>query len=231
MPNFLEVQKLPVELFYLPISPTLNIYAEDTPGKENFTTIKGYAAKFNVYSNLLLRYNFDKGEVEEVYHVIKPGAFSKIFAGDIDVIFTKNHDWMNVIGRYTRVNGNVTVETLKIMNDETGLYFETEVSTKSAYSNDLIENIKRKEISANSFSAIINEDLTEWGEYNGKRLKIINEFSELKDISPVVWSAFPQTELTLSSYKKHREESEETIKKSKEDKDIYYNNLKLKLKL
>jgi HK97 family phage prohead protease len=227
--NYKEIEKLPFELFYLPFNDTqLSIYTEEDQenGDPNSVKVKGYAAKFNIYSNLLIRYNWDKGEMEEVYHIIKPGAFDNVMKKDLDVIFTKNHDWNNVIGRYTKKGEDIVVDTLKLGIDEIGLYFEANLSLKHTYASDLIENIKRKEISANSFAVNIDEETTEWDKYNDKPLKIINNFSELRDVSPVIFPAFPNTELTVASYRQYMQQN---IHSSEKIDDIYYKELYLKL--
>ncbi len=140
--------------------------------------IVGYAARFNVLS-LDLGGFFEK---------INSGAFkSALRKSDIFALF--NHNWDFVLGRKS-------AKTLKLKEDEHGLYDEI-IPPDTQAVRDLMESIKRRDITDQSFGFTVEEDM--WEEKKGKMpVRTIIKISELFDVSVVAFGAYPQTDVDVA---------------------------------
>lgn len=136
---------------------------------EDGNTITGYGAVFGVWSSTL---GFFKEK-------IRKGAFARsIKNNDVRSLF--NHDANFILGRTKN-------KTLRLWEDEKGLGFEAQLPDTS-YARDLVTNIKRKNVTQNSFGFETVED--RWSKKGDKR-----ELLEVKlfDVGPVTFPAYPQT--------------------------------------
>jgi hypothetical protein len=140
---------------------------EDEEGEP--TVIAGYAAVFNKWSENL---GFFKEK-------IRKGAFADSIQSD-DIRALINHDPNLIIGRTKN-------KTLKLWEDDDGLGFEVKLP-KTTYAADLVESIRRKDITQNSFGFETQED--DWSPDRTKR-ELIK--ARLFDISPVTFPAYKQT--------------------------------------
>jgi len=132
---------------------------------------------------------------------VAPGAFAKSLRHD-DIRALFNHDANFILGRNK-------AKTLRLKEDETGLYYEIDPPDTS-YARDLIESISRGDISENSFGFIVEAD--EWAHTKGKdSLRTLTQV-QLFDISPVTYPAYKDTDVSikvrdyLSSVKKLEEQ-------------------------
>jgi HK97 family phage prohead protease len=141
-------------------------------------TAAGYAAKFNKLSQNL------GGFVEQV----APGAFSQtITQQDVRALF--NHDENNVLGRMG--NG-----ALRLEEDEVGLAYEIDLPATRA-GQDVALLLERKDVAGSSFGFRVIED--EWGETEqGFPLRTLKQVS-LRDVGPVTFPAYTDTEAALRS--------------------------------
>lgn len=157
---------------------------------EGATTISGYAARFNSWSE-------DLGGFRER---IKPGAFSKaLMTSDVRLLY--NHDSNNLpLGR--------TPKTLRLSEDTKGLRFEGDLPD-TQLAKDLTIAIQRGDITGNSFSFTVAENGDEWREKEGVTSRTITEFKELFDIGPVVFPAYDSPKVKVS---------QRSIDKAKESK-------------
>lgn len=116
---------------------------------------------------------------------IAVGAFDKALkTSDVRGLF--NHDPNMILGR-------VKSGTMRAWADKDGLQYEiTELPASRA---DVAEAIQRGDVTGNSFSFTVAKD--EW-EYDGddKATRTITEFEELFDIGPVVYPAYPATQVS-----------------------------------
>lgn len=146
---------------------------------EGVTTISGYAARFNSWSE-------DLGGFRER---IKPGAFKKaLMTSDVRLLY--NHDTNNLpLGR--------TPKTLRLSEDTKGLKFEGDLPD-TQLAKDLTIAIQRKDITGNSFSFTVDEGGDEWREKDGVTSRTITEFKELFDIGPVVFPAYSSPKVKVS---------------------------------
>ena len=98
--------------------------------------------------------------------------------------------------------------------DETGLKYRFE-APDTALGNELLEGLKRGDISTSSFAFTIDSDKWE-KRTDGKYLRRITKFKELFDVSPVYKEAYPDTSVAC---RKMQELDTEELKE-------YYQNLR-----
>ena len=141
------------------------------------TRIVGYAAVYNVETVIGCWFR----------EVIVPGAFDGVLDGDTAALL--NHDENLVLGR-------TTSGTLRLSSDATGLGYEIDPPDTS-YARDLIEVMKRGDISGSSFGFMVDVDGDEWDYSECKDgmlpLRKITKVSELRDVSPVTFPAYDET--------------------------------------
>ena len=138
--------------------------------------IAGYAAVFDTWSD-------DLGWFREK---IQRGAFSEAI-GKSDTVALFNHDSNLVLGRVS--NG-----TLRLKEDERGLYMEVDLPDTQA-ANDLYKLVERGDIKQQSFGFIV--DGNEWNKAKDERT--ITKVRELIDVSPVTFPAYPDTTVAKRS--------------------------------
>lgn len=139
--------------------------------REGRPIISGYAAVFGQVSE-------DLGGFREV---IETGAFSEAILND-DVRALFNHDPNVVLGR--------TPKTLRLSEDENGLYYEIDPPDTQA-ARDLLVSLRRGDISQSSFGFTVTSQ--QWDgasqDYVVRRVKGVRLF----DVSPVTFPAYPTT--------------------------------------
>ena len=134
--------------------------------------IKGTACVFNVLSA-------DLGGFKEI---IDPGSFGNIINTD-DVFALINHDPNLVLGR--NISG-----TLALEENEKGLDFVV-IPSDTSYANDLLINMKLKNMDKCSFAFIVADAV--WEKIDGMDVRRVTKFLELWDVSVVTYPAFYQT--------------------------------------
>ncbi len=167
--------------------------------------IKGYAAKFNKWS-------FDLGGFREK---IKKGAFDEALEKS-DVRALKNHDPNLILGR-------TTSGTLKLSTNSVGLITEIDPPDTTT-GRDIVEEIRRKDITGMSFSFVTAEDDWKYLE-DGSVERTIIKVDELYDISTVTFPAYPDTSVAVRSIDAHQKnveqekrDAEQESQKSDEEK-------------
>lgn len=147
-------------------------------------TIEGYAALFNQETDL--------GYFREV---ILPGAFDSADMADVRALF--NHDPNQILAR--TASGTMTLEV-----DERGLKYRFE-APNTTLGNDLMEMIRRGDISQSSFAFTV--DKVQWEEERGKPdLRKIERLKTLFDVSPVTYPAYATTTVSARSLEEVRDE-------------------------
>jgi HK97 family phage prohead protease len=141
------------------------------------TRLVGYAAVFGELSENL-------GGFREK---IAPGAFAKSLGGDVRALF--NHDPNLILGR-------TKAKTLSLREDQRGLLVEiTPPDTQAA--RDVIESMKRGDVDQMSFGFRTKKD--DWEENDkGELIRTLIEV-DIFDVSPVVFPAYPTTEIAVRS--------------------------------
>lgn len=139
-------------------------------------TIKGYAARFDKWSEKLFGFFREK---------IQRGAFSKTIA-ESDIRGLVNHDPQFVLGRNK-------AGTLRLAEDEKGLAFEID-PPDTQWARDLVTSMKRGDINQASFGFQTIKD--EWNEDGDERTLLeVNLF----DVSVVTYPAYKQTSSVVRS--------------------------------
>lgn len=146
------------------------------------TVIKGYAARFNMYSETLYGYFREK---------IEPGAFANAIKTD-DVRALFNHEAGIVLGR--------TPRTLELREDDKGLWMEAEPPDTQA-ARDVLVLIDRRDVTGQSFSFDLDyedEGAETWDYADGMVTRTIKKISRLWDVGPVTYPAYPDTDVAIA---------------------------------
>lgn len=172
-------------------------------------TVEGYALVFNTESN-------DLGGFREE---IQPTALDGVLERS-DVLCLLNHnEEKGVLARSKCGEGS-----LELTVDEKGLKYRFD-APNTALGDELLEGLKRGDITASSFAFTIDKDT--WSKENdGSYKRTINNFKEIMDVSPVYRPAYDATSVQVDS----RGLDALKDKEKKEDLDKYYSDLRSKLK-
>lgn len=155
-------------------------YSAEMVSDDNSRTVTGYAALFNNETELWPGFR----------EKIAPGAFRNAISVS-DVKLLQNHDPNLLLGRSKS-------GTLKVREDQRGLYFEGVLPETSS---NLIELMKRGDIDECSFAFTIQKEL--WEELpNGDTLRTIVEAKKLYDVSIVTYPQYTGTHVGISQASK-----------------------------
>jgi len=145
--------------------------------------IRGYAAVFNSYSE-------DLGGFREI---ILPGSFTNVLSRAVDVRALVNHDPNLILGRST--NG-----TLEMSEDDFGLGFVITPPT-TQLADHYVSAIERGDMTGCSFAFRVGKDKWTPGntDDNTPPTRSISEVSELMDVGPVTYPAYPDTSVAMRS--------------------------------
>ena len=153
--------------------------------QEESRMVTGYAAVFDSDSEDL------GGFIEQ----IERGAFKEaIQTSDVRALF--NHDNNFILAR-------TASGTLKLYEDERGLKYEFE-APKTTAGNDLLEMIKRGDISQSSFGFTVEED--DWSNRDGMAFRKIKKVKRLYDVSPVTFPAYPEASVAVRKLEQLKQE-------------------------
>ena len=173
---------------------------------EDSRIVEGYAIVFNSESR-------DLGGFTEI---ISPEAIEGVLEKS-DVLALLNHSQeRGILARSKYGSGS-----LELTVDSTGLKYRFE-APKTSLGDELIEGLKRGDISTSSFAFTIDSD--SWTKkQDGTYLRTITKFREIFDISPVYKEAYPDTSVAL------RRLDEVNSQEEKEDLTEYFNDLRNKI--
>lgn len=181
---------------------------EITPILPESRTVSGYAIVFNSDSNDL------GGFIERIDPTSLDGVVEK---SDVLCLLNHNED-RGVLARSNKGEGSLTLEI-----DEIGLKYTFE-APNTALGDELLEGLRRGDISTSSFAFTVGKD--SWSKLeNGTYLRTINSINELFDVSPVYRAAYDATSVKADS------RGLDAIKQQeKEELANYYKELRSKLK-
>lgn len=171
-------------------------------------TVSGYAIVFNSDSNDL------GGFIERIEPTSLQGVVEK---SDVLCLLNHNED-RGVLARSNKGEGSLTLEI-----DEIGLKYTFE-APNTALGDELLEGLRRGDISTSSFAFTVGKD--SWSKLeDGTYLRTINSINELFDVSPVYRAAYDATSVKADS------RGLDAIKaKEKEELANYFKELRNKLK-
>lgn len=139
--------------------------------------VSGYAVKFESESQ-------DMGFIE----IIKKGAITEETIMNSDIFARFNHNEDTVLARSRYGEGSLALELR-----EDGLYYEFE-APHTALGDELLEHLKRGEITTSSFAFTIAEDGDRWYKReDGTLVREILKINRLYDVSPVYEPAYLAT--------------------------------------
>ena len=151
--------------------------------------VSGYAAIFDTPTRI--------GSFTEV---IARGAFDEALeTADVRALF--NHDANQILAR-RHADGT---GTLKLSTDEHGLRYEFSPGDQT-YARDLVESMRRGDVSASSFAFTIEEQT--WDDKRSTRT--VEKVGTLVDISPVVFPAYAETSASVRAEDQPEAHAQET---------------------
>lgn len=177
---------------------------QEISAKDN-RTVEGYAVVFNSDSRDL------GGFTERISPDALDGVLEK---SDIFCLLNHNED-KGVLARSKCGQGS-----LKLKKDERGLKYSFE-APKTALGDELLEGIRRGDISTSSFAFTVESDTWE-KQPDNRYIRTINKFGQLFDVSPVYQEAYPDTSVAV---RKMEDIKTEESNKKKEDLKGYYEQL------
>ncbi len=161
--------------------------------REDGQEVVGHASVFNSLSE-------DLGGFREM---IAPDAFSDVLNDDVRALF--NHDPNMILAR-------TKSGTLRLSVTEKGLEYRFDAPDTTA-GRDLLVSLKRGDIDQSSFGFRVADDV--WEKRDGEVVRVITKFERLFDVSPVVFPAYPDTDVAKREYRDFMEETEaEALKES-----------------
>ncbi|GAA5417975.1 hypothetical protein Pryu01_03053 [Paraliobacillus ryukyuensis] len=170
---------------------------EDDDGNK---TLSGYAVKWQKKSHVL-------GFFRKFREQFQMGAFAESLQDD-DQRFLWSHDTTQVLGR-TKNN------TLRLMEDATGLRFELDLPD-TTLGRDTYTSIKRGDVDGVSFGfKMISHDLEEPDD--DLPLRTVTK-AKLLEVSAVAFPAYPDSEVSARGYdplKQHEEQREHEERRKK----------------
>jgi HK97 family phage prohead protease len=142
-------------------------------------SVSGYAIVYNSQS-------VDLGGFTEI---VAPGSLTRTLTDNPDVLCLRDH-------KQTLLLGRTTSGTLKLTEDQTGLYFTCSLPATSA-GNDLAESLRRGDIDSCSFGFCVANDI--WSQdTNGAIVRTLLDV-DLFEISVVSFPAYASTSASLRS--------------------------------
>lgn len=167
--------------------------------------IEGYAIVFNSLSN-------DLGGFREI---IEQGAITDELIKNSDILCLMNHDIKKgVLARSYQGRGS-----LKLEIDEHGLHYSFE-APKTALGDEVLEGIRRGDISKCSFAFVCGEDVWDKDEKTGEYIRHVKKIKNLYDVSLVYHPAYDETEVKADTRGldelKAQEEANNIVKENSE---------------
>lgn len=164
--------------------------------------VEGYASVFNSRSK-------DLGGFTEI---IDPAAFNGVIERS-DVLALLNHDQdRGVLARSRKGVGSLTLTV-----DERGLHYSFD-APNTALGNELVEGLKRGDISTSSFAFTVAGERWDKDE-DGRYVRTITQIDKLYDVSPVYNEAYEDTTVALRSLDAVRAEEEAALRSDVEPKE------------
>lgn len=186
----------------------VRMVTDNITAKPDGRTVEGYAVVFNSESR-------DLGGFTEV---IQPNALEGVVdKSDILCLLNHNED-KGVLARSNKGTGSLTLEV-----DDIGLRYSFEAPNTSL-GDELLEGLKRGDISTSSFAFRVAEDSWTKKE-DGTYLRSINSIAEMFDVSPVYRAAYDAT-----TVKADTRGLDEVKAKEKAELDEYFNELRKDIK-
>ena len=151
--------------------------------------VSGYAAVFGEETNIAGMFT----------EVIERGAFASALERQDDVVFLINHDGLPL--------ARTRSGTLKLTEDERGLYIETELDGSDPDVRSIVPKMKRGDLDKMSFAFVPTRQ--EWDDSGDMPKRMIKDL-QLYDVAIVTTPAYEGTEIGLRSLEAHRANENKT---------------------
>lgn len=151
--------------------------------------VSGYAAVFGEETNIAGMFT----------EVIERGAFASAIERQDDVVFLINHEGLPL--------ARTRSGTLRLTEDERGLYMETELDGSDPDVRSIVPKMKRGDLDKMSFAFVPTRQ--EWDDSGDMPKRMIRDL-ELYDVAIVTTPAYSGTEIGLRSLEAHRSEQIKT---------------------
>lgn len=164
--------------------------------------VEGYAIVFDSRSE-------DLG----FYEYIDRGAVSQELVDNCDIFALLNHDEEKVLARANHGAGSLTLTV-----DDRGLKYEFDAAD-TQLGNDLLEYLKRGEITTSSFAFYVDPrdpEAETWERKDGVNYRTIHKIALIADVSPVWKAAYSATSVSQRSIDKCKELEEREMKEKEE---------------
>ena len=151
---------------------------------ENIIRVSGYAAVFGEETNIAGMFT----------ETIERGAFTSALERQDDVVFLINHDGLPL--------ARTRSGTLRLSQDERGLYMETELDGSDPDVRSIVPKMKRGDLDKMSFAFM--PERQEWDDSGDIPKRTIKDL-RLFDVAIVTTPAYEGTEIGLRALEAHRE--------------------------
>ena len=162
--------------------------------------VTGYALVFDSQSNYM-----------GMYETIQRGAITEDTIARSDIFACMDHDMKRVLARCNHGEGSLSLSI-----DERGLKYEFD-APETELGNELLEYLKRGDISKSSFGFCIDKDDPESQTFEmrgGELYRTIKKIDHLFDVSPVWHPAYEATEVAKRDAEAMKEEAIAKLKES-----------------
>lgn len=182
----------------------------------NFEGVRNLNADSRMVEGYALVFDSESKDLGGFHEIIDRNALQGVIEkSDVFCLLNHNED-KGVLAR-----SNKGVGSLKLEVDYKGLKYSFE-APKTALGDELLEGIRRGDISTSSFGFVVGDD--QWEKRSdGTYLRTIKTIKELFDVSPVYQAAYKATSVNTRGLDNLKQ-------KEKEELDNYYNDLENKLK-
>jgi HK97 family phage prohead protease len=156
-------------------------------GDDGGPVIEGYGAVTGVSTTI-------EGWFSDWDEEIARGAFAQALDGDVRSMF--NHDTNWLLGR-------TVAESLRLSEDDTGLFYETDVNPDDAQAMSVHARVKRGDVSGSSIWFRVAEENWEYPSDDNdleRAKRTILRVSPLFEVGPVVFPAFETTTSSARSF-------------------------------
>lgn len=118
------------------------------------------------------------------------GAFLPALADGADPRCLVNHDGRMLVGR-------LTSGTLRVNETDIGLEYDVDVPNTTV-GRDLVELVRRGDLSGSSFSFRVMKDGQQWDEESDKVIRTIRRVAEINDVGPVTFPAYETSSIAIA---------------------------------
>lgn len=177
--------------------------------------VEGYAIVFDSRSE-------DLG----FYEYIDRGAVSQELVDGCDIFALLNHDEEKVLARANHGTGSLSLTV-----DDRGLKYEFDAAD-TQLGNDLLEYLKRGEITTSSFAFYVDPrdpEAETWERKDGVNYRTIHKIALIADVSPVWKAAYTATSVSQRSLDKCKELEDAERKEEETRKQAILDSLDKKL--